>query len=68
MAGYRTVRHFAATEKRAVATFGIVADLRVVAWQLGVAASSRGAALLSAQDLPAVVDGWLDWEATRLTA
>jgi Ser/Thr protein kinase RdoA (MazF antagonist) len=68
VAGYRTVRHFGATEKRAVATFGIVADLRVVAWQLGVAASSRGAALLGAQDLPGVVDGWLDWEATRLTA
>jgi Ser/Thr protein kinase RdoA (MazF antagonist) len=68
LAGYRTVRHFGTADEQAVATFGIVGDLRVVAWQLGVAASSRGEPLLGARDLPLIVDGWLDWEADQLTA
>jgi Ser/Thr protein kinase RdoA (MazF antagonist) len=67
LAGYRTVRPFETADERAVRTFGIVADLRVVAWKLGVAASSRGTPLLGPRDLPAVVDGWLDWEATQLS-
>ena len=66
LAGYRSVRQFGSADEAAVATFAVVADLRVVAWQLGVAASSRGVPLLSPWDLPAVVDGWLDREATRL--
>jgi hypothetical protein len=52
----------------AVAAFGILGDLRVVAWKLGVAASSRGTPLLTVRDLPAIVDGWLDWEAVHLAA
>jgi hypothetical protein len=63
LAGYRTARPFGAADEAAVAAFGIVGDLRVVAWKLGVAASSRGAPLLGVRDLPAIVDGWLDWEA-----
>ena len=62
------MRHFGTADEQAVATFGIVGDLRVVAWQLGVAASSRGEPLLGARDLPLIVDGWLDWEADQLTA
>ena len=66
LAGYRSVRPFGIADETAVAVFGIVADLRVVAWKLGVAASSRGDPLLTAQDLPSIVDGWLDWEAAHL--
>ncbi len=66
--GYRRVRPFGTADEAAVATFGIIGDLRVVAWKLGVAASSRGDPLLRGRDLPAVVDGWLDWEAAHLTA
>ena len=64
--GYRTVRRFGPADEAAVAVFGIVGDLRAVAWQLGVAVSSRGA-LIDAAALPAIVDGWLAWEATHLT-
>jgi Ser/Thr protein kinase RdoA (MazF antagonist) len=68
LAGYRTVRPFSTADEQAVATFGIVGDLRVVAWKLGVAASSRGKPLLGASDLAAIVDGWLNWEAAQLPA
>jgi Ser/Thr protein kinase RdoA (MazF antagonist) len=68
LAGYRTVRPFGAVDEQAVAAFAIVADFRVVAWKLGVAASSRGVPLLGVADLPAIVDGWLDWEAAHLSA
>jgi Ser/Thr protein kinase RdoA (MazF antagonist) len=68
LAGYRTARPFSAADEAAVAAFGIVGDLRVVAWKLGVAVSSRGAPLLGVPDLPAIVDGWLDWEAAHVTA
>jgi Ser/Thr protein kinase RdoA (MazF antagonist) len=68
LAGYRTVRPFSSADETAVAAFGIVGDLRVVAWKLGVGESSRGAPLLGVRDLPAIVDGWLDWEAAHLTA
>jgi len=67
LAGYRSVRPFGLADEHAVAVFGIVADLRVVAWKLGVAASSRGDPLLTVRDLPNVVDGWLEWEAAHLT-
>ena len=66
LAGYRSVRPFGIADERAVAVFGIVADLRVVAWKLGVATSSRGDPLLTVQDLPGIVAGWLDWEAAHL--
>ncbi len=77
LAGYRTARHFGIPDEAAssgipdeaaVAAFGIVGDLRVVAWKLGVAASSRGSPLLAVGDLAAIVDGWLDWEAVHLVA
>lgn len=64
--GYRTVRRFGPADEAAVAVFGIVGDLRGVAWQLGVAVSSRSA-LIDVAALPAIVDGWLAWEATHLT-
>jgi Ser/Thr protein kinase RdoA (MazF antagonist) len=67
LAGYRQIRPFSTADEAAVAAFGIIADLRVVAWKLGVAASSRGDPLLHGSDLPAVVDGWLDWEAAHPT-
>ena len=68
LAGYQTVRPLSTPERAAVAVFAIVADLRVVAWKPGLATSSRGAPLLCVRDLPAVVDGWLDWEAAHLTS
>jgi Ser/Thr protein kinase RdoA (MazF antagonist) len=68
LAAYRGVRTFSPADEAAVAVFGIVGDLRAVAWQLGVAVSSRGTPLLDAAALPAIVDGWLDWEATHLTS
>ena len=68
LAGYRRVRPFSPADEAAVAVFGIVGDLRAVAWQLGVAVSSRGTPLLDSAALPTIVDGWLDWEATHLTS
>jgi Ser/Thr protein kinase RdoA (MazF antagonist) len=66
VARYRTARTFGRLDEAAVAVFGIVGDLRVVAWKLGVAESSRGAPRLGIADLPAIVDGWLDLEVTEL--
>jgi Ser/Thr protein kinase RdoA (MazF antagonist) len=60
--GYRSVRPFNRHNEQAVAAFCIIGDLRVVAWKLGVARSSRGKPLLGISDLPGVVDTWLDWE------
>lgn len=60
--GYRSVRPFSQDDEKAVAAFGIIGNLRVVAWKLGVAISSRGKPLLGIADLPGVVDAWLDWE------
>jgi Ser/Thr protein kinase RdoA (MazF antagonist) len=57
--GYRTARAFGKLDEAAVAVFGIVGDLRVVTWKLGVAESSRGAPRLGIADLPAIVDSWL---------
>jgi Ser/Thr protein kinase RdoA (MazF antagonist) len=67
LAGYRTVRPFSQSDETGVAAFGIIGDLRVAAWKLGVATSSRGVPLMQVRDLPALVDSWLDWEATHLT-
>jgi Ser/Thr protein kinase RdoA (MazF antagonist) len=66
--GYRSVRPLSEEDEAAVAVFGIVGDLRNVAWKLGLAASSRGKPLLEVSDLPEVVDGWLEWESTRMWA
>lgn len=60
--GYREVREFDKENERAVAAFAVIGDLRVVAWKLGVAASSRGKPLLTVADVPDVVDGWLELE------
>ena len=66
LAGYRTVRDFAAADEKAVSAFAVIGDLRLVAWKLGVAASSRGEPQLSAAELPAVVDRWLEEEQAGL--
>jgi len=60
--GYRSVRPFNGHDEKAVVAFSIIGDLRVVAWKLGVARSSRGKPILGISDLPGVVDKWLDWE------
>ncbi len=62
MHGYRSVRPFNRHNKQAVAAFCIIGNLQVVAWDLGVARSSRGKPVLGIADLPSVVDTWLDWE------
>jgi Ser/Thr protein kinase RdoA (MazF antagonist) len=59
---YRAVRPFERADELAVPAFTVIGDLRAVAWKLGVAESSRGRPLLSAADLPAVVDRWLELE------
>lgn len=64
--GYRRVRPFGEADERAVSAFAVIGDLSNTAWKLGEAASSRGAPLLTAADLPDVVDGWLTWEGDRL--
>ncbi len=60
--GYRAVRPFSQHDEKAVAAFSIIGNLRVVAWNLGLARSSRGKPILGIADLPGVVDAWLDWE------
>jgi Ser/Thr protein kinase RdoA (MazF antagonist) len=60
--GYRSVRPFSPLDEQTVAAFAIIGDLRGATWKLGHAISSRGKPLLEIADLPAVVDGWLDWE------
>ncbi len=65
--GYRSVRPFSQQDERAVAAFSIIGNLRGVAWELGVARSSRGKPLLGIADLPGVVDTWLDWEQKNMS-
>ncbi len=60
--GYRSVQPFNQYNEKAVAAFGIIGELRGVAWRLGVARSSRGKPLLGITDLPGIIDMWLDWE------
>jgi Ser/Thr protein kinase RdoA (MazF antagonist) len=60
--GYRAVRSFSEDDERAVSAFVIVGAFRVVAWNLGVAKSSRGVPKLTAADMPKIVDEWLKWE------
>ncbi len=66
--GYRSVRPFSQHDEKAVAAFGIIGDLRVVAWDIGVARSSRGKPLLGIADLPNIVDTWLDWEQKNVSS
>ena len=65
--GYRSVRPFKRDDEIAVAAFSIIGDLRVVAWRLGLARSSRGKPLLGVADLPGIVDSWLDWERENIS-
>jgi Ser/Thr protein kinase RdoA (MazF antagonist) len=65
--GYRSVRPFKRHDEQAVTAFSILGDVRVVAWKLGVARSSRGKPLLGISDLPGVVDTWLDWERRNMS-
>lgn len=60
--GYRSVRPFSQLDEAAVTAFCLIGDLRVIAWKLGVAHSSRGKPSLGISDLPSIVDTWLDWE------
>jgi Ser/Thr protein kinase RdoA (MazF antagonist) len=64
--GYRSIRSFSEADEKAVAAFGIIADIRSVVWDLGLAISSRGKPLLHASDLPKAIDGWLEWERDKL--
>ena len=64
--GYRTVRPFSAADEQAVPAFRVIGDIRNLVWKFGRAASSRGAPLLTADELPRVVDDWLAWAAARL--
>lgn len=60
--GYRSIREFSQADEKAVAAFGIVEDIRNVVWKLGFAKSSRGKPLMQTEELPKVVDAWLEWE------
>jgi Ser/Thr protein kinase RdoA (MazF antagonist) len=60
--GYRSVRSFNQHNEQAVAVFCLLGNVRGVAWDLGVARSSRGTPVLGRADLPRIVDTWLEWE------
>ena len=60
--GYRSVKPFKQVDEDAVAAFVIIGDLRVVAWDLGVAISSRGKPKIGIRELTIIADRWLDWE------
>lgn len=62
LSGYRSIRPFNQLDEDAVAAFGIIGDLRVIAWDLGVATSSRGIPKIGIPELIIIADGWLDWE------
>ena len=64
--GYRAIRPFNHIDEAAVAAFGIIGDLRVVAWDLGVATSSRGTPKIGVRELTAIADSWLDWESKNV--
>ena len=64
--GYRSIREFHLVDERAVAAFGIISDFRIIVWKLGLAKSSRGKPLMQTEELPHVVDGWLEWERAKI--
>lgn len=65
--GYRSVREFSEVDEKTVATFAIVEDIRNVVWKLGYAKSSRGEPLMRTDELPQVVDEWLEWERNEIS-
>lgn len=65
--GYRQIREFSKADEKAVPAFVIVEDIRNVVWKLGYARSSRGEPLLKTEELPQVVDEWLEWERVMVT-
>ena len=60
--GYRSIRSFSEADEKTVAAFVIIGDIRSVVWDLGLAISSRGKPLLQADELPRIIDEWLEWE------
>ena len=64
--GYRSIRSFSEADEKAVYAFAIIGEIRNVTWKLGLANSSRGEPLLHTEDLPKVVNRWLEWEQTYL--
>jgi Ser/Thr protein kinase RdoA (MazF antagonist) len=64
--GYRSVRDFSQEDEQAVAAFMIIEDIRNVVWKLGFARSSRGKPLMQTEDMPGVVDEWLEWESQKI--
>lgn len=64
--GYRSIRKFSEDDEKAVAAFVIVEDIRNAVWKLGLAKSSRGKPLLQTDELPQVVDEWLEWERNKI--
>lgn len=65
--GYRSIRPFSTENERVVRVFAIIGDIRNVTWKLGIANSSRGVPLMQPDELPAIIDGWLEWERTMIT-
>lgn len=63
---YRSIRSFMEADEQAVAAFAVVGDLRVVAWDLGVARSSRGKPKIGITELAGIADEWLDWCSTKV--
>jgi Ser/Thr protein kinase RdoA (MazF antagonist) len=63
--GYRKIREFNSANEKAVAAFAVIGQIRNIAWKLGVANSSRGKPLITAAELPPIIDGWLEWERTH---
>lgn len=64
--GYRSIRDFSEEDERAVAAFVIIEDIRNVTWKLGYAKSSRGKPLMQVNELPGVIDEWLEWESQKI--
>lgn len=64
--GYRSVRPFSEADERAVYAFAIIGDIGNVVWKLGEANSSRGEPLMTAEELPKVIEEWLAWERENL--
>lgn len=64
--GYRTVQDFSTANENAVSAFAIIGEIRTITWKLGLANSSRGNPILKTEDLPKVVDKWLNWEEQNL--
>lgn len=64
--GYRSIRSFSQEDENAVSVLAILQDIRNVVWKLGLANSSRGNPLMRPEELPQVVDGWLEWERAKI--